>query len=66
MTIAQTGLLRGDGENWLVLSIPAISGLLSGLGEEANQLPTPNVLMEYGYTLRHHGHLRLIAVMNTA
>ena len=29
-------------------------------------VPNPNVLLEYGYALRCHGHLKIVSVMNTA
>lgn len=41
--------------------------VLQGMdGFRKRLFPNPNVLLEYGYALRCHGHERLIAVLNTA
>jgi hypothetical protein len=39
---------------------------LATISSDIRQIPNPNVLLEYGYALRCHGHQRLITVMNAA
>ncbi len=34
--------------------------------EKLRQFPNPNVLIEYGYALRHHSHVALVGIVNTA
>lgn len=34
--------------------------------KDTRYFPNPNVLLEYGYALKGHGHERIVAVMNTA
>ncbi len=38
----------------------------AGLRVEGRPTPNPNVLIEYGWALKQHGHGRMVAVMNTA
>jgi hypothetical protein len=43
----------------------SMDGLTNAAGE-SRLFPNPNVLIEYGYSLRSHSHSKLIGVMNTA
>ena len=40
--------------------------ILKGTSSRKRLIPNPNVLIEYGYAMRCHGHGRIITVMNTA
>jgi hypothetical protein len=43
----------------------SMDGLTNAAGEP-RLFPNPNVLIEYGYSLRSHSHSKIIGVMNTA
>jgi len=43
----------------------SMDGLTNAAGEQ-RLFPNPNVLIEYGYSLRSHSHSKIVGVMNTA
>jgi hypothetical protein len=47
-----------------IIFVPDITFVGSRIG--GKPVPNPNVLIEYGYALKQHGHSHLIPVMNTA
>jgi hypothetical protein len=47
-----------------IVFVPDLTFVGTRVGDRP--MPNPNVLIEYGYALSQHGHLRIIAVMNCA
>jgi hypothetical protein len=64
--IAQTILAKIESCAAFVADLTFVGNSLAMLTPHQRFFPNPNVLMEYGYALRCHGHDRMISVLNTA
>src|SRR5206468_3441435 len=64
--IAQTILAKIDNSAVFVADLTFVGKSLPMLGSRERLFPNPNVMIEYGYALSHHGHDRIITVLNTA
>ncbi len=64
--IAATILDKIDKCAVFVADLTFVGESLTGLTVGRRLFSNPNVLLEYGYSLKTHGHSRIIAVLNTA
>jgi hypothetical protein len=64
--IAQTILAKIDKAAVFVADLTFVGRSLPTLDSIGRLFPNPNVMIEYGYALKRHGHDRIITVLNTA
>jgi hypothetical protein len=67
--ITDTILKKIEGCAVFIADLTFVGRSMEGLpsaGGESRLFPNPNVLIEYGYSLRSHSHSKIIGVMNTA
>jgi len=67
--ITETILKKIEGCAVFIADLTFVGESMAGLTNAAGEprlFPNPNVLIEYGYSLRSHSHSKIIGVMNTA
>jgi hypothetical protein len=67
--ITETILKKIEGCAVFVADLTFVGESMDGLTNTAGEprlFPNPNVLIEYGYSLRSHSHTKIVGVMNTA